>query len=89
MSYTIEDLKTLMARLRDPETGCPWDTRQSYDTIVPHTIEEAYEVADAIERGEDLFIPTRDVFATAQACLLAQESAKVGGEFIEIPRFDL
>ena len=52
MSYTIEDLKTLMARLRDPETGCPWDTRQSYDTIVPHTIEEAYEVADAIERGD-------------------------------------
>ena len=44
---------------------------------------------DAIERGEDLFIPTRDVFATAQACLLAQESAKMGGEFIEIPPFDL
>ena len=42
MSYTIEDLKTLMARLRDPETGCPWDTRQSYRTIVPHTLEEAY-----------------------------------------------
>lgn len=52
MSYTIEDLKTLMARLRDPETGCPWDTRQSYKTIVPHTLEEAYEVADAIERED-------------------------------------
>lgn len=52
MSYTIDDLKTLMARLRDPETGCPWDTRQSYKTIVPHTLEEAYEVADAIERGD-------------------------------------
>jgi len=52
MSYTIEDLKTLMARLRDPETGCPWDTRQSYESIVPHTIEEAYEVADAIERSD-------------------------------------
>ncbi|MDY6814744.1 MAG: nucleoside triphosphate pyrophosphohydrolase, partial [Pseudomonadota bacterium] len=38
MSYTIDDLKTLMARLRDPETGCPWDTRQTYGTIVPHTI---------------------------------------------------
>ena len=50
MSYTIDDLKTLMARLRDPETGCPWDTRQTYRTIVPHTLEEAYEVADAIER---------------------------------------
>ncbi|WP_341581431.1 nucleoside triphosphate pyrophosphohydrolase [Marinobacter metalliresistant] len=50
MSYTIDDLKTLMARLRDPETGCPWDTWQTYKTIVPHTLEEAYEVADAIER---------------------------------------
>ncbi|SFR55613.1 ATP diphosphatase [Marinobacter gudaonensis] len=52
MRYTIEDLKTLMARLRDPETGCPWDTKQSYRTIMPHTLEEAYEVADAIERED-------------------------------------
>jgi len=52
MSYTIDDLKTLMARLREPEIGCPWDTRQSYKTIVPHTLEEAYEVADAIERED-------------------------------------
>lgn len=52
MSYTIEDLKTLMARLRDPEIGCPWDTKQSYKTIVPHTLEEAYEVVDAIERED-------------------------------------
>lgn len=52
MSYSIEDLKTLMARLRDPDTGCPWDTKQDYRSIVPHTIEEAYEVADAIERGD-------------------------------------
>ena len=52
MSYTIDDLKTLMARLRDPEIGCPWDTRQSHKTIVPHTLEEAYEVADAIERQD-------------------------------------
>ncbi|WP_372983121.1 nucleoside triphosphate pyrophosphohydrolase [Marinobacter sediminum] len=52
MSYTIDDLKTLMARLRDPEIGCPWDTRQSYKSIVPHTLEEAYEVADAIERED-------------------------------------
>ena len=52
MSYSIDDLKTLMARLREPEIGCPWDTRQSYKTIVPHTLEEAYEVADAIERED-------------------------------------
>lgn len=52
MSYSIEDLKTLMARLREPETGCPWDTRQTFSSIVPHTIEEAYEVADAIEQQD-------------------------------------
>jgi ATP diphosphatase len=52
MSYSIDDLKYLMARLREPETGCPWDTKQTFKTIVPHTIEEAYEVADAIERED-------------------------------------
>ena len=41
-----------MARLRDPEHGCPWDRAQTYATIVPHTIEEAYEVADAIARAD-------------------------------------
>jgi nucleoside triphosphate diphosphatase len=49
--YDLNDLKQLMARLRDPKTGCPWDREQSYRTIAPSTIEEAYEVADAIERG--------------------------------------
>ncbi|MCK7544446.1 nucleoside triphosphate pyrophosphohydrolase [Marinobacter bryozoorum] len=52
MSYTVDDLKTLMARLRDPETGCPWDTKQTFRTIVPHTLEEAHEVADTIERED-------------------------------------
>lgn len=52
MSYSIDDLKVLMARLRDPETGCPWDTKQTYRSIVPHTLEEAHEVADAIERED-------------------------------------
>lgn len=52
MSYSIEDLKALMARLRDPETGCPWDARQTFRSIVPHTLEEAHEVADAIERED-------------------------------------
>ena len=42
----------VMARLRDQETGCPWDIEQSFETIAPYTIEEAYEVADAIERGD-------------------------------------
>ena len=44
-------LVELMARLRDPKSGCPWDLEQSFATIAPYTIEEAYEVADAIERG--------------------------------------
>ncbi|MDF0600896.1 nucleoside triphosphate pyrophosphohydrolase [Psychromarinibacter sp. C21-152] len=43
-------LREIMRRLRDPDTGCPWDIEQSFATIAPYTIEEAYEVADAIER---------------------------------------
>lgn len=48
----IDALLAVMARLRAPEGGCPWDLEQTYRTIAPYTIEEAYEVADAIERGE-------------------------------------
>jgi MazG family protein len=48
----MERLLAIMSRLRDPERGCPWDLRQTYASIVPHTLEEAYEVADAIERGD-------------------------------------
>lgn len=45
-------LLDIMARLRDPETGCPWDVEQDFRSIAPYTIEEAFEVADAIERGD-------------------------------------
>ena len=48
----IERLLEIMRRLRNPETGCPWDIEQTFDTIAPYTIEEAYEVADAIERKD-------------------------------------
>jgi len=48
----IDDLLAIMARLRDPATGCPWDREQTFATIAPYTIEEAYEVADAIDRGD-------------------------------------
>ncbi|MCE8001530.1 nucleoside triphosphate pyrophosphohydrolase [Billgrantia ethanolica] len=48
--HGIDDLLTLMAVLRDPAQGCPWDLKQDWQSIVPHTLEEAYEVADAIER---------------------------------------
>lgn len=50
--YTIEDLLHLMAQLRNPDGGCPWDLKQDFSTIVPSTIEEAYEVAEAIETGD-------------------------------------
>lgn len=49
---SMERLLRVMARLRDPETGCPWDVEQTFDTIAPYTIEEAYEVADAIARRD-------------------------------------
>ena len=50
--YTIDDLRYLMKRLRDPQTGCPWDLKQTYKTIAPHTLEEVYEVIDTIERND-------------------------------------
>jgi len=50
--YTLDELLTVMARLRDRDTGCPWDVQQSFASIAPYTIEEAYEVADAIARDD-------------------------------------
>lgn len=55
MSDTLEQLQkiiSIMAKLRDPATGCPWDVKQDFASIAPYTIEEAYEVADAIESGD-------------------------------------
>ncbi len=48
----MDQLLEIMERLRDPEAGCPWDREQTFRSIAPYTIEEAYEVADSIERGE-------------------------------------
>lgn len=56
--YQLDDLLHLMARLRDPEYGCPWDIKQTFASIVPHTLEEAYEVADAIEREDFAHLPS-------------------------------
>ena len=50
--YTLGELLAVMARLRDKDSGCPWDIAQSFATIAPYTIEEAYEVADAIARED-------------------------------------
>ena len=51
-SSEFDRLREIMAKLRDPDSGCPWDIEQDFATIAPYTIEEAYEVADAIERGD-------------------------------------
>jgi ATP diphosphatase len=51
-STSLSDLVEIMRRLRDPEHGCDWDKAQTFATIAPYTVEEAYEVADAIERGD-------------------------------------
>ncbi len=50
--HNIQRLIELMARLRDPDKGCPWDKQQTFASIAPYTLEEAYEVADAIERAD-------------------------------------
>lgn len=62
-SRDIARLVEIMAALRTPETGCPWDLEQDFSTIAPYTIEEAYEVADAIDRGdmEDLKLELGDL----------------------------
>ena len=54
---TWERLLLIMEQLRDPSSGCPWDRAQTFPTIVPHTLEEAYEVADAIERRDMKHLP--------------------------------
>lgn len=51
-AYDIADLKRLMERLRDPETGCPWDLKQTYQSIAPYTLEECQELIDALERND-------------------------------------
>lgn len=51
-AYRMQDLIAVMAKLRDPNGGCPWDLEQDFASIAPYTIEEAYEVADAIDRGD-------------------------------------
>jgi len=51
-SYSLDDLLAIMTRLRDPQRGCAWDVQQDFASIAPYTIEEAYEVADAIDRQD-------------------------------------
>jgi nucleoside triphosphate diphosphatase len=79
-SKDIQDLLAIMVRLRTPGHGCPWDLTQDFSSIAPYTIEEAYEVADAIERGdfEDLKDELGDLLL--QVVFHAQ-MAKEAGEF--------
>lgn len=79
MSETpIERLRAIMVRLRDPADGCAWDLAQTYATIAPYTIEEAYEVADAVERGDlaDLCDELGDLLL--QVVFHAQMAAEAG-----------
>ncbi|TGD98043.1 nucleoside triphosphate pyrophosphohydrolase [Methylobacterium nonmethylotrophicum] len=82
MSTTpIARLLGIMARLRDPQDGCPWDLAQSHASIVPYTIEEAYEVADAVERGdpEDLRDELGDLlFQVVFQARIAEEAGAFG-----------
>ena len=86
MSRPIEDLLAIMRRLRDPRDGCPWDLEQSFETIAPYTIEEAYEVADAIARSDREAL--RDelgdlLFQVVFHAQMAQESGAFGfGEVV-------
>ncbi|WP_420392694.1 nucleoside triphosphate pyrophosphohydrolase [Acuticoccus sp.] len=74
----IERLRRIMARLRDPERGCAWDREQSYGTIAPYTLEEAYEVADAIERGDVDDIRDECGDLLLQVVFLSQIGAEAG-----------
>ncbi len=78
MTAPIDRLRGIMAQLRDPVSGCAWDLAQTYETIAPYTIEEAYEVADAIERGslDDLKDELGDLLL--QVVFYAQMAAERG-----------
>ena len=79
-SKDISRLIEIMAALRTPNTGCPWDLEQDFKSIAPYTIEEAYEVADAIERGdmEDLRLELGDLLLRQTPCL--SQRAHVGSQ---------
>ena len=77
--YQLNDLLKLMARLRDPQHGCPWDLKQSYASIVAHTLEEAYEVADVIERSAFAELPGELgdlLFQVVYYCQLGKEEGR-------------
>jgi len=74
----FERLLGIMAKLRDPNGGCPWDLEQSFRTIAPHTIEEAYEVADTIERDDLKALPGELGDLMFQVVFYAQMASEAG-----------
>lgn len=78
MSGSIEDLLELMRRLREPAGGCPWDREQTLASLVKHTLEEAYEVADVIERGDLTHLPGELGDLLFQVVFYAQIGAEEG-----------
>ncbi|MBK8453079.1 MAG: nucleoside triphosphate pyrophosphohydrolase [Thiofilum sp.] len=77
-SAAINELLNLMQHLRDPETGCPWDKRQTWQTILPYTIEEVYEVADAIDRNDAQALQDELGDLLFQVVFMAQIAAEKG-----------
>ena len=83
----IARLLDVMARLRDPREGCPWDQQQTFDTIAPYTIEEAYEVADAIARRDMTDLPDELGDLLFQVVYHARMAEEAGAfEFADVAR---
>ncbi|WP_210396715.1 nucleoside triphosphate pyrophosphohydrolase [Motiliproteus sediminis] len=76
--YNLNDLLRLMANLRDPEHGCPWDREQTLASIVPHTLDEVYEVIDTIEREDHAHLCDELGDLLFQVVFYAQISAEAG-----------
>ncbi|MEQ8195686.1 MAG: nucleoside triphosphate pyrophosphohydrolase [Rhodospirillales bacterium] len=84
-SLAMDRLLAIMAALRDPQSGCPWDVEQTFATIAPYTIEEAYEVSDAIQRGDMDALKDELGDLLFQVVFYAQMSREAGGfDFEEI-----
>ena len=83
--YTADDLLAILAILRDPENGCPWDKEQTFATIAPYTLEETYEVLDAIQREDfdDLRGELGDLLFQEVTCGIAAARIVVTGHRVD------
>lgn len=86
-SAAMEDLLLVMRRLRDPDNGCPWDVQQTFTSIAPFTIEEAYEVADAIDRNDMAGLRDELGDLLLQVVFHSQMAAEIGAfDFSDVAR---